>query len=349
MKQTNENGVYGMADDEAYETFVRRAAGDWNADQERTLQARMQADPAYAEAFSGMEKSWRSLGAHAESPELMKLRESAISWARHENQKRWGVAPRQRRKVFAAGLAAAVLALVVGLQLSPYGYHPGLYRTGIGQQTKVDLVDRSQIELDAVTRLQVRFTDTERTVRLLEGQAQFSVAKDPQRPFRVLAGDQKIVAVGTVFTVEYIDGKVRVTTLEGKVAVSSATKSVTDGEARHAGATESTVALTAGEALRVGADGSAEFLPKAEADVVAATAWREGNVIFKGEPLGDAVRRLNRYSHLKLTVAEPSLAELRISGVFQKGDSAAFARTVQAYYAVIADETDSDVIRLRLK
>src|SRR5260370_8546183 len=79
--------------------------------------------------------------------------------------------------------------------------------------------DHSRIALDTATRLKVRYTDDARIVQLQEGQAQFSVAKDRARPFKVLAGDRTIIAIGTVFTVEYVDRKVHVAMMEGKVAV----------------------------------------------------------------------------------------------------------------------------------
>src|SRR6202044_177715 len=133
-------------------------------------------------------------------------------------------------------------------QLSPYGYTPGQYHTGIGEQRVVDLEDHSRIVLDATTRLRVHFTPDARIVELQDGQAQFSVAKDPTRPFKVEAGGRTIVAVGTVFTVEYVDRQVHVAMMEGRVAVVStaiqATTSVNpvSGEG---------ISLIAGEELRV--------------------------------------------------------------------------------------------------
>ncbi len=43
--------------------------------------------------------------------------------------------------------------------------------------------------------------DTRRTVRLLRGRAFFDVARDPDRPFTVEAGDARVTALGTAFAV----------------------------------------------------------------------------------------------------------------------------------------------------
>ena len=244
----------GAIAQEASEVFIQCNHGDWTADDQARLETRLAGDAEFAEVFRGMEKSWRSIGAHAESAELMKLRQCAIAWIRRENVKRWSSSSNTRAWVWGAAASIAAVALGLALQLSPYGYHPGLYSTRIGQQSKVDLADRSQVELDAATRLQVKFSETARTVRLLEGQAQFSIAKDSTRPFTVLAGDRAIVALGTVFTVEYLDGKVHVAMLEGKVYVSPTHESASDKAVGGSRSSGGGVALTAGEELRVASD-----------------------------------------------------------------------------------------------
>ena len=49
--------------------------------------------------------------------------------------------------------------------------------------------------------------------------------------------------------------------------------------------------------------------------------WREGKVIFRTEQLGDAVRRINRYSQIQIEIDDLSLASRPISGVFETGDT----------------------------
>jgi transmembrane sensor len=113
------------------------------------------------------------------------------------------------------------------------------------------------------------------------------------------------------------------------------------------GAAPKTIELIAGEELRFARDGHATVTPKA--DIEAATAWREGKVIFHSEPLGEAVRRLNRYSTVQLQIDGDALANLSVSGVFEAGDTRAFAEAVQAYLPVTVDYSQSDRITLRMK
>ncbi len=363
------------AEDRAAEDFARRRLGQWSGIDESNLQVQLAQDAQYADAFRRVEQSWMAVGKHATSAELMALREQAIARARRANARRWvshGLGRRRALRI-AAGVAALGVALTAAYQLSPFGLKPGEYRTAIGEQRTIELEDHSRIALDAATRLRVRFSKDGRIVRLIQGQAQFSVAKDPGRPFKVEAGDHTVVAVGTVFTVEYVDRQMHVAMLEGKVAIlpqqPRLALALHPGDAGHSNRQKSAngstngpdhgvassavhpgagpIELIAGQELRVQQDGQAIF--SAKADLEAATAWREGKVILNSEPLGEAVRRLNRYSRLQLQVDDQKLAAMKISGVFDAGDAAAFVEAVQSYLPATADYSRADTIYLRMK
>lgn len=351
-------------EDQAADAIARRRLGNWTADDQIAFEARAATDPAYADAVRRVQESWQAVGKHAASPELMAFREQAIARARRANARQWLLPGAERRTWRMASVVVGVgVALGIAAQLSPYGYHPGLYMTGIGEQRVVELEDHSRIALDARTRLRVKLSGDARIVQLIDGQAQFSVARDSSRPFKVKAGDHTIIAVGTMFTVEYVDRQMHVAMLEGRVAVIPQTslqqmerlkadernparpahEIVAQGSDRGNG----TIELVAGEEMRVRRDGHASVNPKA--DLEAATAWRQGKAIFRSEPLGEAVRRVNRYSRLQLEIDDPTLAQLKVSGVFEAGDAQAFAEAVESYLPVVADYSDSGAIRLRMK
>lgn len=333
----------------AAEILVRRRKPGWTLADQHALDARLASDPAMADAYRRALESWEAIGRFAASPELMALREQAISRARRSSARRWSP---PCKAWYRSRWVAAVGALIAGAaiwQLSPYRYDLGLYRTDLGEQRAIELPDHSQVVLDARTRLRVRYSADARIVELLEGQAQFSVAKDQSRPFKVEAGERTIVALGTVFDIAYIDREIQVAMVEGRVAVlprgqdGSASEAQSDAGRRDTSAVE----LSAGEGLQVGPDGSAAVLPKA--DLEAATAWRQGKVIFRDEPLAEAVRRLNRYSHQQVVIDDPTLARMRVSGVFDSGDAQAFAEAMQAYLPVTADFSHRSRIHLRTK
>jgi transmembrane sensor len=336
--------------DQASDLFLRRRDGSWGPADQTALESRLTSDPKFAKAYAQVQESWGSVGRHATSPELMALREQAIARARHAGARRWsapGAGVWQRGK-WAAAAAVLILCATVW-QLSGYGYEPGMYETGWGEQKVVELSDHSHIALDARTRLRVRFSADARIVQLLEGQAQFSVAKDPARPFKVEAGDKTIVAIGTVFDVEYIEREVRVAMVEGRVAVLTGGNQGTGSgpDTDTISNKSSPIELSAGEALAVRADGASTVLRKA--DIEAATAWRQGKVIFRDKTLAEAVHRLNRYSRQQVVVDDPVLAQLKVSGVFDAGDAQAFTEAMQAYLPVAADFSHRSTIHLRMK
>jgi transmembrane sensor len=332
----------------AADLYLRRREASWSALDQGALEARLAGDPQFADAYRRVRESWEAVGRHATSPELMALREQAIARGRQASARRWSL-PGARSWHWRKWAVAATIIVACGgaWQLSPYAYEPGMYTTGLGEQKIVELSDHSHIALDARTRLRVRFSADARIVQLLEGQAQFSVAKDAARPFKVEAGAKTIVAVGTVFDVEYVDEQVHVAMVEGRVAV------LTQGNPGNAPGAEiesrdqSPIELSTGEALHVRADGASTLLRKA--DIEAATAWRQGKVVFHDETLREAVHRLNRYSRQQVVVDDPALAQMKVSGVFDSGDAQMFAEAMQVYLPVVADFSHSSTIHLRMK
>jgi len=339
-------------EDQAAAAFLRRRSGNWSADDQAANEARLAENPTFADAVLRVERAWRITGDHAAAPELMALRQLALSRACRASARRW-LSPGgrlQRRWLGAAAIAAIAIALGMVLQRSPSGYGSATYQTGIGEQRVVELPDNSRIALDVVTCLRVRYSVDARVVELAEGRAQFSVARDPKRPFRVEAGANTILAIGTSFTVEYVDKEIHVALLEGKVAVSIATTPTKPAAAQDTRAPQApiqarTFELTSGEALWVRPDGQTVVTPCA--DLEAATAWRQGKIIFRGEPLGEAVRRLNRYSRFQLEIEDARLMEVLVSGVFEAGDTPAFVEAVQLYLPVTADYSQPGVVHLR--
>jgi transmembrane sensor len=334
--------------DEAAKAFFERHHGRWTAEAEAILETRLAAEPVFAQAYRRMERSWRALGRHAESSEIVALREQALADVRHTSIRRWGLPRRTSRQQLAAGLLGVAFIFALIWQLSPLGFRPGQYQTRVGEQRMLELEDHSRIAIDSATKLRVRYSDDVRIVQLLEGQAQFSVARDPARPFKVHAGNRTIIALGTTFTVEYVNHEIRVAMLDGSVAVISESDADNSRErspdviARKAGRG---LELSAGEALRVDRDGRATVSPIA--DIEAATAWREGKVILRTETLDEAVRKMNRYSTVKLKIADPSLANEHISGVFEAGNSQGFVEDLQEILAIDAKYADSKTIELR--
>ena len=76
------------------------------------------------------------------------------------------------------------------------------------------------------------------------------------------------------------------------------------------------------------------------------TSWRRGQVIFEDCRLADAVAEINRYSPVKIELAEDALGELRISGAFATGRPTVFVEAMTTYFPVDATNVDDDTVLL---
>jgi transmembrane sensor len=207
------------------------------------------------------------------------------------------------------------------------------YTTGIGEQRSIILQDGSTVDLNAQSRVRIVYGARERRVELAEGQALFRVAKDAARPFVVRAGTTDIRAVGTQFDVYRKTAGTVVTVVEGRVAVLPFTlparRSIRPGAADPADVTEESAPpptrtiLSAGEQVIVGALST----QKAQhADVAAATAWTQKQIIFRSTPLSEVVSEFNRYNARQLVITDPDIGGTRISGVFSSTDPGSLLR-----------------------
>jgi transmembrane sensor len=339
--------------------FVRQAAASWHDRLQRESVSEetrqrfnrwLAQSPEHEPAYAAIDRAWSVLRAGAYEPEILALRhETALRLTRD--------ASRSLRPLRFATAAALVLALgglatlfvthslaersILAWVLEPFNTETDrIYTTTVGERLLVTLPDGSQVTLDTQSQLRVGWSKRERNVKLVRGQALFEVAKDRTRPFVVEARNQRLVAVGTAFDVRVEDRQMKVIMIEGTVRVEPATvtpdsRTTSPSPARM---------LTAGEQLVVDAQSEDHIRPT---DPERATSWRRGQIIFDDTRLADAVGELNRYSETQIVLADPTLADLRLSGAFATGRPNVFVEAVTSYFAVAVASRDSESIVLK--
>lgn len=213
-----------------------------------------------------------------------------------------------------AALAASVVAAVVFVGLP--STDPGeRYETRLGEMRVVSLADGSVLTLNTRSQAVVHYTTERREVQLLRGEGLFEVARDPARPFEVDAGETRVRAVGTSFTVRRPeDAPVEVLVREGEVEVDSPQGPLAP------------VRLRAN--MKLVAAASAVPVSVEPAEIHRELAWREGRIAFEGETLSQAAEQFARYSDTRIVIVDPALAEERITGLFQANDPVGFSRAV---------------------
>jgi transmembrane sensor len=165
-------------------------------------------------------------------------------------------------------------------------------------------------------------------VTLASGEALFEVVKDRSRPFVVVVGNRKVIAVGTSFEVrreEPTGSTFTVTLVEGHVAVEPTSWPDILPSARVHGVK----LLNPGERLRYAGDAN-ETLDSPSIERV--TAWRRSQLIFDNTSLGEAAAEFNRYGTRKLAIDGAAVQSLRVGGVFKISDPYSFAQSMADTY-----------------
>jgi len=223
--------------------------------------------------------------------------------------------------------ASLILAMLVGIRVW-WNSHTRQFSNGIGERRTVILSDGSTVSLDASSEVFVRYSGTLRELHLRRGRAEFKVAKDARRPLVLYAADREIVATGTTFAVEIIQGEVRVAPYEGQVSV------VGPGRLR--------TRRCAGEELT--APVSLAQVHIEAVDAARSLSWTSGLLEFVDEPLVVAVERVDRYTRSAVSIGDRAAGSVRISGVFAAGDTRGFIEGITAISPIIAEEQNGRVV-----
>jgi transmembrane sensor len=181
----------------------------------------------------------------------------------------------------------------------------------------------------------VTFERDVRAIELEQGEATFSVTHDANRPFEVRAAKGTARALGTEFNVLSLGSDVTVSVLTGKVEV-IAPDSVRGEHGRSA-------VLTQGEEITY-TDSAISVVQRADAARI--NAWRSGRVAFQDVVLPEALREFNRYGGTPIVLGDPSLASVRVSGVFRIGESDALLSALNMAFKIEAERQEG-VIALR--
>jgi transmembrane sensor len=278
-------------------------------------------DNCHRQAMDQMLELWDDLGVVRKLPiEDSPPREAA-------NSSRWAFA--------SAALAAC---LVVAVFLWPQlGNQPvaSQYQTAKGERSSIELPDGSIARLNTESSISVTYTDKQRHISLLRGEAWFQVAPNKQRPFHVDAGEARVTALGTAFNVYLKDGSTDVTVTEGVVRVS---------ELGETGArAPSTEVLRVNQKLIVGNDG---WQVSSVTDSAGPLAWQRGELVAQEMPLPELLEQLERYHPTEILIADPDLAVLTVSGVFQLDQPQATLHALELSLGIQADTVNATTIRL---
>jgi transmembrane sensor len=308
------------------------------ASDRQAFEAWLRQDPRHRRAAAALSAVWSTLDGLAEAKRDEKI-------ATFTNTAKLPLLHHPQRWWFAAAVLAAVAVGAIWLQQGS-GESQTL-ATAVGQQRNVTLADGSTVTLNTNTILETDLRRRTREIYLRKGEAHFQVAHDRSRPFLVHAGDAVVRAVGTAFEVRVLtDQHVDVVVDEGRVEVqATALLPASPGPAARIRAAAATTvrALNAGERLSTASRDYA-VTPITAQQMSSELAWREGAIVFDGQPLSEAIAEIERYTDARIVVSDPEIARLRVGGRFRTGDVQEFFDALQTALPVSIRHTNAGLV-----
>lgn len=284
---------------EAARWITERDAGLLTVEGEAALAAWLAADPLHAAAFARLQGTWSMMGGDPVKAEIS--RRSKVVPFRSPFR-----LPARAGPWLPGAIAASLAILIVaGASDLPTQWRADAM-TATGERRTVPLEDGSVVELNTGSAISIAYRGDRRVITLLKGEAAFTVASDPDRPFTVEAGDGDTTALGTRFIVRRNDADTDVTVTEHSVRVRLPDEGAAGAMTVHEG-----------QAVRYSSTGLGRLR---NVDTHEADAWTRGNLVFVDRPLAEVVAELNRYHPGHIRVIGDDLARRRFSGVFPVGD-----------------------------
>lgn len=270
--------------DEALRRFVRARADDFGADERAELESWLAAEAAHRQEYARLRDTWDALdGLAGHLPEMAEAKTAAAART-----------VRPPRLLSAGGLAVACAAVLAFVLPGAAVQH---YETRPGEHVTVTLAGGIAVALDADSAIDVVASRPIR-VELKRGDIHVNVPAGAGTGLEVAVGAVRIRDIGTRFAVAATGTGGQVAVAEGLVEI-------------HAGA--DTLTLGSGRRADFVAEGVLSDRPIAAGDIA---PWLRGQWHFEAKPLDELVKEAAREQRIRVDIADPAVAALKISGRF---------------------------------
>lgn len=245
------------------------------------------------------------------------------------------------------GLAAAVLLGFFLLQVSLQTTDEAAVATSYKSQSneKHFLEDGSSFYLLPNSEVRVAFSGTERTVEFVSGEAEFTVAHDPARPFVVQSDVGRVTAIGTIFSVRQDLNSWEVYVTEGKVKVDETKTDKTAASENQVYSAE----LVAGQKI-IEELSDEDFSPKVEvitaSELKEKLAWKDQIIDMVSAPLEEILFEFRRFEDIEVIVIDEELRRIRMSVAIKPDNLNDFIDLLELAEGVTAIDTPSGSILL---
>jgi len=224
------------------------------------------------------------------------------------------------------------------------------FQTAVGEHSTVNLSDGSRLTLNTNSLVKVAFSKQRRFIILKRGEVYVQVAHDPSRPLSVKVGDNKFVeAVGTAFNLKITQDKhIELIVTEGKVLVGVIDKKAeipSKKDKAAATTSHSPVPVSAGEQMQVDGDHE-QIKPIKPEEINIKLSWRDGDLVFRGESLEQALVEVERYTPVEFVIQDENLKKIRVVGLFKAGDVVGLLATLRKNFDISYERVNDKKIIL---
>ena len=259
------------------------------------------------------------------------------------------------------GATAFALLLLVTLSIVQPWNNLGdqIYTTQVGEQKTLQLPDGSEVIINTDSQVMVSYQSDRRLLILQKGEAHFEVAHDPDRPFDVYAGNGLVKAIGTAFTVRMDQQAVSVYVTEGVVEVfnelevappspepDNPSNEIIIAQAPTATLESGGVKVPAGQQAIYGEQAKKPVAVEASDNIDEKLSWRQGKLVFKGEPLGGVIEEFSRYTSTRIIIPGKKMRTMKVGGIFKIGDTVAMLDALKDGFGIHAQYVSDDIIYL---
>jgi len=302
----------------------------------------LQTSERHQEVLTQMAKLWDKMDALDRLSELFPV-EDMVANQRKGAQSKWYLAA-------AASLVVMVSAFFLTSQQQPiWGDNFVVYETAVGESSTITLADNSKVLLNTNSTLKVTYTDDYRLLKLEKGELHVDVAHDKNRPLSVVANDKIFQAVGTAFNVQVKKSNVELIVTDGKVVIADLELEQEKVFEALAIDTIAAPAVEKGEmvSLKIMEQVvAAEVKPIAQPELTANLSWRQGNIIFTGESLQEAMAEVSRYTQVKFQIADKTIEDIKIAGRFKIGDVNGLVAALTTNFNIKANRVGNNLVIL---
>lgn len=229
------------------------------------------------------------------------------------------------------------------------------FNTQYGQQKEVTLTDGSIVKLNTNTVIEVAYSDKQRKITLIRGEAKFDVAKDKQRPFTVISGQNAFTALGTIYNVQRDSAHdMELVVEEGRVLVSKANIARTtllkaikpSKQHENPAALTNANIISAGEKIAIIDTKLAKKQKISLPDINNELAWQQGMIIFDGESLAQVLTEVSRYNDVNFMPISTDIAKLKVSGYFKTNDINGLLQSLNYNFAINHEKLNNNTYTL---